>query len=99
MIEYEEKRNFVRMDANCRMIFRFIESTQEYTATCINLSGAGILFRCDDGIGLGKALEISLIPKNNITPPLNALVEVVRSESDGHGSFEIAASIKGIKGK
>lgn len=97
MPEYEEKRNFVRMDSNCKMTYKFVDSDQQHDATCINLSGAGILFKVDEEIEPGKALEIVLTPENKLTPPLNAFVEVVRASVASNGIYEIAASIKGIK--
>lgn len=98
MVEFDEKRNFTRVNTDCQMTFKRVDSNQIYDATCINLSGAGILFESREDIEPGKALEISLKPENNITPTLNAFVEVVRTSRDNSGVFEVAASIRGIKG-
>jgi hypothetical protein len=45
------------------------------------------------------ALEVSIVPKSNITPPMTAFIEVVRSTKRDDSQFEIAAVIKTIKGK
>ena len=45
MLEQGEKRTYIRMETNCKMTYKFPESEQIHEATCINLSGAGILFR------------------------------------------------------
>lgn len=97
MPDFDEKRDYIRMDSNCQMSFKFVDSDQQYNATCINISGAGILFKVDQEIEVGRALEIVINPKNNVTPPLDAFVEIIRVSAEGSGSYEIAATIKGIK--
>ncbi len=97
MCEYTEKREFIRMNADCNMTFRFVDSDQQHIGKCINLSGAGIFFKTEKLISPGKAIEITFQPENNITQPLNAFVEVLRVSGDHNGTYEIAGSIKGIK--
>ncbi len=96
MLEPGERRQFIRMQTQCKMTYRFPHSTEMFTATCHNLSGAGVMFTTDRPIEPGRALEIRISPANNVTPPLEALVEVLRVE-DNDGEYEIAAEIKGIK--
>jgi len=43
-------------------------------------------------------MEINVLTKNALTPPMTAFIEVVRSSQNEDGSYEIAASIKSIKG-
>lgn len=100
MLEYEEKRDFVRMQTNCRITYKFPGSETVHEGVCLNLSGAGVLFRATERIDNGRALEIKIVADNALTPPLIAYVEVIRSmvsESE-EGGFEIAGAIKGIKG-
>ncbi len=80
------------------MIFKFVDSDRQHIGTCVNLSGAGIFFKSETQITQGKAIEITIQPENNITPPLNAFVEILRVSEDKSGVYEIAGSIKGIKG-
>ena len=100
MLEYAEKRAFTRMDTDCEMTFKYVDSETVYRSTCLNLSGAGVCFITNQDIPVGKAIEISITPANTITPSLEAFVEVTRnSAAEGENDFEIAGSIKGIKGK
>jgi len=64
----------------------------------INLSAAGILFRTKEKLTEGSSLEISVKPVNPITPPLNALIEIIRVVPVDNNEYEIAATIEGIKG-
>lgn len=98
MLDFDEKRNFIRMETNCKMTFKFPDSEQVYEGICLNLSGAGVLFKADQDITLGRALESQIIPENKITPPLDAFVEVIRNTPIADGRYKIAAVIKGIKG-
>lgn len=97
MLEYDEKRKYMRMDTHCKMTYKFPQAKQSHDATCLNLSGAGILFRAQESLEPGRALEICLTPETNVTPPMTAYIEIVRSSSCGSDQYEIAASIKGIK--
>jgi len=64
----------------------------------INLSAAGILFRTKEKLNEGASLEVSVKPVNPITPPLNALIEVIRVVPVENNEYEVAATIEGIKG-
>jgi len=43
-------------------------------------------------------MEINVVPKNTRTPPMTAFIEIVRSTKRENDHYEIAATIKGIKG-
>ena len=96
MLEHGERRQFIRMQTECKMTCRLAQSDETFTATCHNLSGAGVFFSTDRAIEPGRALEIKICPANKVTPPLEALVEVLRVEEKEDG-YEVAAEIKGIK--
>ncbi|MGZ5001473.1 MAG: PilZ domain-containing protein [Methylomonas sp.] len=98
MLPYDEKRDYHRMDVDCDITYRPADGHQVKTGRCTNLSGAGISFIADQGFDLGLAMEVSVLPKSSLTPPMTAFVEVVRSIKNGDGNYEIAASIKSIKG-
>jgi hypothetical protein len=97
MLEYDEKRRFARMEADCKISYRLAGDESYHDGGCVNISGAGILFRGDFPLEVGKAAELRIDPENGITPPLIAYIEVVRCEADANGSYRIAGSIKGIK--
>lgn len=97
MLSSNEKRDFIRMQARCRMQFRIADSEEFMEAACANISGSGILFQAHVPVESGKAAEVFIDLENRITPPLTAYIEVIRCEPIANGTFEIAGSIKGIK--
>lgn len=98
MLEYDEKRNYIRMIVDCDITYKLASSDQVYNGRCKTLSGAGISFVSSEKIEPGKGLEIKVIPENKVTPPMTAYIEVVRNSPLENGEFEIAATIKNIKG-
>ncbi|MGX2040542.1 PilZ domain-containing protein [Methylocaldum sp. MU1018] len=99
MLEYDEKRDFIRMQADCKMTFRLADTDVVYEGTCLNISGSGILFEAGVPVDLGKAVEIRLVPHNKITPSLTAYIEVIRCMETEPGRHRIAGEIKGIKSR
>lgn len=97
MLEYDERRDFIRMQADCKMSYRFADAEDLREGVCVNISGSGILFRADSPVETGKAVEIHLEPENRLTPPLTAYIEVVRCDAIEPGRYEVAGAIKGIK--
>ena len=72
-------------------------STEQGTGHSINLSAAGILFNTQNWVEENTALDITVSPVNDITPPLYALIQVVRVVEIDNNTFEVAATIEGIK--
>lgn len=98
MLVSTNHRKFIRMNAECQMEFSHLGTGEKGTGHSINLSAAGILFRTSDKLTQGSSLEISVMPVNNVTPPLNALIEIIRVVSVDNDEYKIAATIEGIKG-
>ncbi len=98
MLSHDEKRDYIRMDVDCDITYKLAGSSAVNTGKCTTLSGAGVSFIATQAFDVGLAMEVSILPKNQITPPMTAFIEVVRSVKQGDGSYEIAASIKSIKG-
>ncbi|MDX2425895.1 MAG: PilZ domain-containing protein [Cycloclasticus sp.] len=98
MLTSTNQRKFIRMNAECHMDFSHPNSGEKGTAHSINLSAAGILFRTKHKLTQGSSLEISVMPVNTLTPPLNALIEIIRVVPVEDDEYEVAATIEGIKG-
>ena len=98
MLSHDERRDYIRMDVNCDITYKLANSNDVKTGTCTTLSGAGVSFIADQAFELGLAMEVSIIPKTSITPPMTAYIEVVRCTPRDDNQYEIAASIKSIKG-
>jgi len=98
MLEYDEKRNYIRMEVDCDITYKMADSNEIHKGQCTSISGAGVSFISTEAFDTGKAMEINVVPKNPVTPPMTAFIEVVRSTKKEDGSHEIAATIKSIKG-
>lgn len=99
MLVTSNNRKFSRMNAECDMAFTHPGTGITGKANSINLSAAGILFRTHEKLSAGSSLEITVNPINTVTPPLNALIEIIRVVAVENGEFEVAATIEGIKGR
>jgi hypothetical protein len=97
MLLYDEKRDFVRMQTNCKMSYRPADTELLHEGVCLNLSGAGILCKTRHSIELGRALEVRIAPENSLIPPFVAFIEVIRTLRTDDGGYRIAGVIKGIK--
>lgn len=98
MSSSSDHRKFTRIDTECDMGFNHPSTGAKDTASCLNLSAAGILFATKKKLTLGSSLEISVKPINPLTPSLNAIIEINRVIPTEGGSYKVAATIEGIKG-
>ncbi|MFT6218659.1 MAG: hypothetical protein ACJA2Y_001083 [Cycloclasticus pugetii] len=98
MPESTDHRKFSRSTTECNMVFTHPSTGAKGTATSLNLSAAGILFKTHEKLTQGCSLEISVQSVNPNTPPLNAIVEINRVTPIEDNLYEIAATIEGIKG-
>lgn len=98
MLGYDEKRNYIRMEIDCAVTYRLADSDEVHHGHCSSISGAGVSFIADRFFDPGKAMEVNVIPQNSLTPPMTAFVEVIRSTQQDDGRYEVAATIKSIKG-
>ena len=97
MIDYAEKRDFLRMPIDCEMSFSEVGSSKQFSGSVINLSSKGILFTSNEGFDTGTVLNITLTPSSADTPPMEATAVVTRV-TDNEVLFEIACEIKLVKG-
>lgn len=98
MREFDEKRDYIRMDIDCDITYRLADSDVVYQGRGNSISGAGVSFISEHNIEPGQAVEINILPAKSLTPPMNAFIEVVRNTPLPDGTYEIAATIKSIKG-
>ncbi|VAX03472.1 hypothetical protein MNBD_GAMMA20-2264, partial [hydrothermal vent metagenome] len=63
MINFDEKRDFIRMAADHPLQFHVVESGEAGCGICINLSATGVLFHTDRPITIGTQLSINITPK------------------------------------
>jgi len=98
MLDYDEKRNYMRMNVDCDITYKTLDGSDEKRGHCTSLSGAGLSFIADTPFEPGLAMDVCVEPKKSLTPPMDALIEVVRCTEKAPDQYEIAATIKSIKG-
>lgn len=98
MLEYDEKRNYIRMEVDCDITYKPAGSDEVQTGRCTSISGAGLSFVSETPFNPGVALEVCISPKSTVTPPMTAYIEVVRCTENEHDGYDIAATIESIKG-
>ena len=96
--EYDEKRDFIRIDIDCDISFKKADSDEEVrTGKVANLSGRGMMFISDTELEKNAVFEINIEPANILTPALHANVKVVRVIKQRHEEgYEIGAIIREI---
>ena len=99
MQDYREKRNYPRMEIDCPASFDVVGG-QGGGAIVKNLSGGGLLMWLDHEISPQSTLLLEIKPVNDITPPMQAEVEVLRCTpvDGGEGSFAVACQISRVLG-
>ena len=96
-MQHDNKRNYIRMAAECEISFTAPDSSLRHHGLSKNLSGRGLLFETSKQISPGTIIELTVAPENTATPPLHALVEVVRiTPTDDETIFSVAARIQEI---
>lgn len=95
--EYDEKRDFLRIDVDCELEFKANELAETEIGRVSNLSGRGMMFISDHELKKNSIIEVKIIPANVLTPPLHANVKIVRMVKQRHDDgYEIGAVIKDI---
>ena len=95
MIDYSEKRDFIRMPLHCAISLRDPVAQAADHAKLLDLSATGIRFISPRSLDQGARLQITLSPENPITPPFEAEIAVVRCDEIDNG-FETAATIETV---
>lgn len=92
MMDFSEKRDFIRMPMQCPIWIRDMDGDRPETAEMRDLSATGIRFVSARALDTGARLQLTVQPTNPITPPLAAEISVLRCQEIDSG-FDIAASI------
>lgn len=96
-IEYDEKREYYRMNTNSPITITPDGSDEVYEGICVNLSANGVLFTTTQRFEPGTIVRINMTPAKAVVAPLDALVEIVRSQVDSDKGYAIAGQIKQMR--
>lgn len=93
MIDYSEKRDYIRMPMQCPVSIRDLSASDTDTAQLLDISASGVRFVSQRALDEGARLQLMVRPECAITPPLEAEIAVIRCREVDNG-FDIAASIE-----
>lgn len=93
MLDYSEKRDYIRMTMACDMQLRYPDKGATEQVHLEDLSATGMRFYIDHELEPNSVLEATVTPCNDITPPMQAQITVLRCSPVDADRFEIAASI------
>ncbi|MCF6337573.1 MAG: PilZ domain-containing protein [Gammaproteobacteria bacterium] len=97
-MDYEEKRDFIRMNTEHVLQFRKTSSTEIQQGVCCNLSATGIMFTTEQEILPGTELAVTITPQNSVVSPFDATITVVRTQTNSVPSqYAIAGRITSIR--
>ncbi|TDY02410.1 PilZ domain-containing protein [Thiohalophilus thiocyanatoxydans] len=95
--DYDEKRDFIRVEVDCDIRFKPQGSEQEAIGRLANLSGRGLMFIAANEIPVDTQVEIYVESDPQINAPLHAVVRVVRMAKQRRGDgYEIGAIITSV---
>lgn len=92
--EYEEKRDFIRMQLDCKVQCKNLDNGETFYGHAQDLSSKGLALTVDKNLAPGTKMEVRIVPDKAVVSPLYARVEVVRVDPDTSGvRFNIGARI------
>ncbi|MFP3873790.1 MAG: PilZ domain-containing protein [Thiohalophilus sp.] len=95
--DYDEKRDFIRVEVDCDIRFKPQGTGQEAIGRLANLSGRGLMFIAANEIPVDTQVEIYVESDQQINAPLHAVVRVVRMAKQRRGDgYEIGAIITSV---
>jgi hypothetical protein len=96
MQDYSEKRDFYRMAIDCSARYRVIDGGSVQNAVVKDLSAGGLHLRTESAVDADATLNVEIRPIKDITPPLHAVVKVIRCSAaeDEKGGYAVACSIE-----
>jgi hypothetical protein len=92
-----DKREFSRVEVECEVVVTEEGQPQRYRGIARNLSGRGVMVSMDRPFALGTRLELHIAPLHPTTPPLDAVVEVVRVEEKRGKGYDIGGVIREVR--
>ncbi|GBD95456.1 MAG TPA: PilZ domain-containing protein [Nitrospirae bacterium] len=81
------------MSVTAELTYNMPGEDKTHKGQCRNLSHSGIQFETDKPLQEGTSLEITIDTKSEKFRPMNAIVEVLRTESSGDNEYKIAGRI------
>ena len=97
MEDYTEKRDHFRMAMGCEIQLHHKGNKSSETVILEDLSAAGMRFFIDHQLDEGSKYEVTVTPTNDITPPMQAQITVLRCNLSDDQRYDVAATIDAIE--
>ncbi len=96
MLTSSEKRDFRRLTMGCQATLSASGAASAIPATLVDLSAGGMRLATTEPLEAGAKFTVQVAPGKDITPPLTAIIEVIRCEAQTDGSYAVACSTQSI---
>jgi hypothetical protein len=93
MVEFVEKREYIRLTVDCEIDYRFMDSEEYKKARCSSLSGGGITFITGHELQPDEEVEVLIQSQLPGAPPMRAHAKVINVQALENDSFAIGASM------
>ena len=96
MLEHTEKRDHFRMTMGCEIELHHPDTGTIETVILKDLSATGMRFLVDHQLHEGSAFDVHVTPANEITPPMQARITILRCTPTDDQRFDAAAAIDAV---
>jgi len=94
--DYAERRDFIRMFVDAKVVIIDENSGKEYLGEARNLSGRGLMFEADVEPTVGDNLKVVVSSNQSRMPPLQAAFKVARVQKLKIGRYEVAGELSDV---
>lgn len=95
--DYNEKRNFIRMFVNAKVLITDPETGQTFNGEGKNLSGDGAMFTTTEPFKVDQLLSLNISSEQSNLASLSADFKVIRVDETDDGNFVIAGTMIDVK--
>ncbi|MBN2041794.1 MAG: PilZ domain-containing protein [Spirochaetes bacterium] len=95
-LKNQNNRNYIRMDIHAEIKCRIVETKEEFTGQCKDLSHTGIKFETSKNLAAGTNVNISVNVNGSNIQPLVGILTVLRSEKLENNKYSISGELKDV---
>jgi len=94
MNNIEERRDSMRLEVNCEIYCKLVDTEEFHNALCVTLSGSGISFISEQPFEIGSAVEVHIKPETVLIPTMKFFITIARCQALENSHFDIGARIQ-----
>lgn len=93
MQQFNEKRDSRRLDVDCEVHCRSMDSNELHQAVCVNLSGSGVSLITEHDFRENEEVEVNIFPESKAKKTKKFYIEIVRKHLQEDGLTQYGARI------